>query len=279
MKNFRKIALTTAIITTWIVSFTANANETMTTSQTTNKNVMSGVKEAKTELKETREEIKVQRQDMLEQNKVLKEQIKTNREDFKTENKWAKEVFKTLSPEIQTQLKTLQEELKSAINVLQQELSNSWTTQERKDAIILEIKTLNDAHIAKVIEISGNNADVVAFFAKRQELITNNKEIRNQEKKARIDFRQWRDTQVEQYKTKYFNQLWVILPKLKDAKLEDVNARIDALIAKLDANTTMNEDRKIKMLSQVTSIKELIQEEQDNRAVVEEQTTLANTAE
>ncbi|MDD2565710.1 MAG: hypothetical protein PHZ26_01875 [Candidatus Gracilibacteria bacterium] len=274
MKNFRKIALTAAIITTGIVSFTANADESMTTTQTSKNKIMSEVKETKEEMKAHYEEMKAQRKNMIEENKELLNQAKENREDFKEENKGVKEVFKTLDAETQTQLKEAGEAYKDALDVLKEELTNSGTTAERKIEIDAEIKTLTDAHIAQIKELTGNSEEVNAFFAKRQELIAKNKELREQAKNARTEFRQGKDAQVEQYRSKYNNQLGTLLPKLKDTKLELVNSRIDALITKLEASLTMLEERKAKLLAQVISIKELIQEEQDNRVIVEEENAL-----
>lgn len=295
MKHLRKIALATIIISTSIASSGVFADDTTTTTTDTTSNTvsdsgvtnppanpqqaprppkqgkMNDVKAARQDLKTAKEDRKAARQTLIEDNQKLRDEAKQNREDFKAQNDWLKEIFSKLDKDVQAQLKTVSEEHKAAIDTLKAELTGSWITEERKAEIDAQIKSLNETNIAKIKELAWtwSSAEIDAYFAKKAELVAENEALRNQAKQARTDFRQWQDAIITKYKDAYFAQLKLVIPKLSDAKLEDVNSRIDAMINKLDANTTMTEEKKTKMLAQLTSIKEIIQEEQDNRTKID----------
>lgn len=284
MKAFKKIVITTTILATSIVSLSAFADETTATNSsetnsitstwvttpTPRKWIMLEVKAARQWVKEAKEVKKEERKTLIENNQKLREEAKENREKFKSENDELKVILWKLTQEIQTQIKALWVEHRAAIDILQTELSNSWTTDARKEEIKTQMKTLNEAHIAKVIELAWSTDEVKAYFAKKAELITTNEELRKQAKENRTEFRQWMSEIVTKYKTLYLVQLKLVIPRLWDTKLEEVSAKIDAMIAKIDANTTMSEDNKTKLLAQITSIKEIIQEELDSRATADE---------
>jgi hypothetical protein len=79
--------------------------------------------------------------------------------------------------------------------------------KESRDAIVVQIKELNKTFVAKILEVTGNDADVAAFFANKAEMEAKNEELRKQEIKAREEFRQGRDAAVDKYKEQYLNQL------------------------------------------------------------------------
>jgi len=282
MKTFKKIVITTTILATSIVSLSAFADETTTTNTgetntstwvTTSaprKWIMLEVKTARQGVKEAKEVKKEKRKTLIENNQKLREEVKQNREEFRSENEELKVILWKLSQEIQTQIKALWLEHRVAMNSLQTELSNSGATEARKEEIKTQMKTLNEAHIAKVIELAWSTDEVKVYFTKKAELIEKNEELRNQAKEARAEFRQWKDEIVNKYKTLYFAQLKAVIPRLWDTKLEEVSAKIDAMITKIDANATMSEENKAKLLAQITSIKEIIQEELDSRAKADE---------
>gem|GEM_PF-2125254 len=51
------------------------------------------------------------------------------------------------------------------------------------------------------------------------------------------------------------------------------------MITKLDSNTTISEERKTKTLAQLTSLKELIQEEQETRTTNDEELDMTSILE
>ena len=61
-----------------------------------------------------------------------------------------------------------------------------------------------------------------------------------------------------------------IIPKVTDAKLEDIADKIDALIVELEANTTMDATKKTLYLAQYTSIKEILEDEINSRNTISE---------
>ncbi len=231
--------------------------------------LMQGVKDAKWALKHAREERKEGREVMMEQNKGMKEQIKMNKEVFRTGQDGLKIIFGKFTQDVQVQLRALSKANKGMIDTLRTEESASGTTNERKTAIKTEIKALHDSHVAKILAVVGTGSiatEVENYFTKQKELVTKNQALREETKKARGEFRQGKDEQVEKYRDQYYTQLKSVIPKLKDQKIDDVNKKIDALIAKIEGNINMAAPKKEKFLSQVISIKELLEEEQDHRS-------------
>lgn len=280
MKHLRKIALATIVISASIASSMAFADDTATTTSVTETETwstmpktwkMAEIKAAREDLRAAREDRKVARQTLIENNQKLRDEAKQNRATFKAENDSLKELFSTLSSDIQAQLKTLNKEHRATIDSLKLELTGSWITEERKTEIITQIKSLNEANIAKIKEIVWTwSTEIDSYFAKKEELIATNVALRTQAKQAREEFRQWKNEIVDKYKDIYFAQLKNLIPKLSDTRLETISSKIDATITKIETNTTMSEDRKTKMLAQLTSIKEIIQEEQDSRTNIDE---------
>jgi hypothetical protein len=206
---------------------------------------------------------------MLGQQKEMRDQMKANKAAFKEGQDGLKAIFGKLDQTLQTQLRELSATNRSAIDALRNEESASGTTAERKAAIKTEIKALHESHVAKILNVVGSGSigtEVSNYFAKQKEMITKNEALREEGKKARMEFRQGKDEQVEKYKDQYFGQLKSVIPKLKNQKIDDMSMKIDALIAKIEGNMKMTDVKKEKFLSQVISIKELLEEEQDNRA-------------
>lgn len=282
MKNLEKIAFATIIIIASITSSGVFANATSTSdsnSWATKKWIMLQAKDTREELKKAREVRKISRQTLIENNQKLRNEIKQNREEFKVENSELREILKKLDKDIQSQIITLSQEHKKAIDLLQEELNNSGTTESRREEIKAQIKTIREAHFAKVIELAWSTDEIKAYFEKRSELIAENEALRTQAKQARVEFREWQNTIIDQYKTQYFDQLENIIPKVSDSRLDIILTRIDVMITKLDSNTTISEERKTKMLAQLTSLKELIQEEQEKRIISDENLDLESILE
>lgn len=273
MKHLRKIALATIIISTFATSgvFADEANTSTSNSWTTKKWIMLQAKEAKQKIKDAFAQRKEERKTLIENNQKLRDEAKQNREEFKAENNDLKEILKKLDKDIQAQIITLSQEHRKSVDLLQEELTNSGTTESRKVEIKNQIKTLREAHFAKVIELAWSTDEIKAYFEKRSELIAENETLRAHAKQARVDFREWQNAIIDQYKTQYFNQLKNVIPKVSDTKLEIILIKVDAMITKLDSNTAISEERKTKTLAQLTSLKEIIQEEQETRATNDEE--------
>lgn len=89
--------------------------------------------------------------------------------------------------------------------------------------------------------------------------------------KARIEFRGERSELVSKYKEAFAKRLIEKLPKMSSDKLEKLLVRIESNITKLEANTRTTTEAKDKIISQLISLKELIEEEIENKSSSEEE--------
>ncbi len=272
MKTINKVALATVVLFTTLNGLNeVSAIYTGTWSQTwTWTHSWSWtLKDAKIQLKEAIAIKKQARADLIKTNQELRAEAKENRAEFKENRDAVKEEIKTLSTEIQEKLKVLWEAHKKAVEALKATITET-STQAEKDAVAAQIKALNLKHIEDIKALVWDNSKITSFFEAKQALIEENKALTTQAQENRKAFKEANAWTVEKYKLEYFEVLKKIIPKVTDAKLEDIADKIDALIVQIEANTTMDATKKALYLAQYTSIKEILEDEINSRNTISE---------
>jgi hypothetical protein len=95
-----------------------------------------------------------------------------------------------------------------------------------------------------------------------------------QAKEAREQYREGRDETVEMYKEAFLNRLITVLPKVSNEKLDKISDKVDAMLEKVESNEKINEDKKEKLMAQIISFKEIMEEELESREIEEEELDL-----
>lgn len=267
-----KIVLKTSLAFILIMLLSSTyANDTNSTNSWTWNQEMKKIRQE--ERKELHDSIKEKRNEVKNQIRENRDEIKDNLKSFREQNWTASWVYNNLSDEVKTQIEELREEHKTSIETIKNEYnlkieSASWS--ESKDALRLELRTkleeLNISYHEELKVLVGNDAEALAWVKARKEVALKNKEIREENQQARIEFRWERQSQIVAFKEKYHAQLWEKITKIwnkKPEKLETILTKIDAMIEKFEANTKLSETNKEKILSQLTALKELIEDTLD----------------
>ncbi len=223
------------------------------------------------ERKKLKDEIKMlkgQNKDFVKENRV---KIKENLESFKSENGKAKDAFTELTTEQKTALKELNTAHKAEVKALQEKFKSMEKTDENMNAHREEVEAMRAAHFAKIQEIVWDNAKASAFVEARKSVFEENSQMRKENTQARIETRGSIEEKVVQYKEAFAKKLVDKLPKIKEDKLQKLADNVTKMITKTEANTKMKQENKDKILSQLTSLKELIDEELENRAASAEE--------
>lgn len=207
---------------------------------------------------------------MKKENKELRTEHKENRKNFMEEEGKAKEAFADLPEEVKTQLKTLGEQRETDLKVVKEKMEDEALTQEEKDNLREEYRAINDEYHNKVKENLADYPDALAYVEAKGELKDKNRVLRDDIRGNRREFKEEKKELISKYRYTYFDQLQVILPKVKTEKLEQISEKIDSMIEKLENNTSMNEDTKDKLMAQYISIQEIIEEELTTRDEDEE---------
>lgn len=232
------------------------------------------LKETRIEFKNNKKIIQEDRLKLMEDQKERKMQMKDNLLNLKEETGWVRENFKELSLENKDTLKALRDEHKIETDAIKEKLKNTNLTLEERETLRLDLKNLNDELLLKIKEIVGDNSKALSFVNQREELRMQNQELREENKTDRIKFREERKEMVEKYKEKYYNTLAKAIPVIKVEKLEKISERINKLHESIEANTRISTERKEKLLSQILSLKEIMEEELDARNQTEENLNL-----
>ena len=230
------------------------------------------------ERKELNKDIKEQREEMKSQIRENREEMKNNLHDFRKENWTSSWAFNNLSDEIKAKIKTLQETFRTSTEALKKEYESkikSATWVELKDTLRQELKTKLEemviAHHEQLKQLVWNDEEALAWVEARKEIAEKNKEIREENKTAREEFRGDRKGQVLAFKEKYHSQLWAKLNKVwakSPEKLENILWKIDAMMVKFDTNTKISEANKEKIMSQLTALKELLEDSLDTEDAI-----------
>lgn len=231
---------------------------------------MKNLREAKDEAKMSREEIKNKKNQLKEEVKSKKEEIKENRDEYKKDRGELKEIFSEVNDEQKEELKTIREEHKTKVEEIKEKLKNKELTTDEREALRIELDKEIQSYAEAVKEIVWENAEVESYVDSRLELRDKNKSVREEIRNNREEFRWERSKLVLEFKETYYWKIAQVAPKLSDAKLEKLSTQIDSLIAKAEANTKLSQENKDKMVAQLTSLKEIIDEELETREILSE---------
>ncbi len=228
----------------------------------------------KLEKKELEKEMKEQRNEMKMEIEQNRDEIRNNLQNFRKENWTASWAFNNLSTKNKAEIKTLQEKFKDSTETLKKEYESkikSATWIELKDTLRQELKIkleeLVIAHQTSLEVFVWSNSGSLAWIKARKEIAEQNKELRKNNNEAREEFRGDRKEQVLAYKEKFHSQLGAKLDKVwakSPEKLENVLDKIDVMMEKFDANTKISEINKEKIMSQLTALKELLEDSLDS---------------
>jgi hypothetical protein len=278
MKKFRNTTLAMILASSLLLSFGVYADEettedttVQTTEQTSEKRAAKEeLKAARADLKGAKEERKVEREVFKNQQKARKDEAKANREAFKKDKSEMKEIFADVTDENKEELKTLREENKAAKNEIKEALKNKDLTLEEREALQAELKEINESYDGKVAELVSGSETATAFIEERKALREQNAAIRAEAKEARKEYRGGRDEKVEEYKEIFFGKLAQIIPKVHNDKLAQISEKIEAMVENIEGNEKITEEKKDILLAQVISLKEILDEELENRETEEE---------
>jgi len=232
------------------------------------------IKQARMLYKENVSEVKTMKTNLIQENKQRKEQIKNNIENFKEQADAVKNAFSELSEETTDELKVLRDLHLENLAIIKEELKSSELTLEERDEIKEELEELNSEYAEKVKELVGENEKASTFLQEREELKEKNSELREEQKQSRNEFRENRNEMINKYKENYLNKLSTAIPRIKSDKLEQVSDKIDALLEKIESNTKITQEKKDKLLAQIISLKEIMDEEVELRETEDEELNL-----
>jgi chromosome segregation ATPase len=181
----------------------------------------------------------------------IKSQVKDNRKSFREDAGKMKEMISNLTDEQKTQLKEATASTKSAMEALRAKMKTEDITDEQKDEIREEMKALHEAHAEKVKEIFGNSEEIKDFLEKRKAMHEQNKEVRMQGKEERQEMKSERHERVKKHKEKFQKRLTNVIPNASVEKLEKLEAKIDRVLEKIEANEKMSDDKKTQLSEQL----------------------------
>lgn len=238
---------------------------------TTNKvRIMTGSWMLKEPRLESRTEIKAKREELKQEVKTKKEEIKNNREDYKKEVWELKEIFSEITDEQKEELKNLREEHRDNVKEIQEKLKNKELTLEEREQLRTELDNEVSSYAESIKEIAWDNSEVESYVNSRLELRDKNKSIREDIKNSREEFRGERNELVLEFKEAYYWKVAQVIPKLADNNLEKLSVKIDTLITKTEANAKLSKENKDKMVAQLISLKEILDEELETRDILDE---------
>ena len=278
MKNTKKILVASAILlATGISGVQASDLWTTTTATTT---VQTAEKEAKELNKEkriaekkARKEAREKYKNELKQNskekkdfiKTHRAEIKANLKEFRESNKVEmKKAFSTLDKEVKNKLRTDKKELNNAIKTLRTEFKNAKGGLEAREELRNKINELRKSHFETLKTSLSGNEDALKAVEKRVNLFKKNTLLRAESLQKRIDFRWNRANKIIAYKEVFIKKLWDRISRIPTSKLEKLQPKINKFYDKFEKNNKISQEKKDKILSQITALKEIIEERLEN---------------
>lgn len=204
----------------------------------------------------------------MEKNQTIRENrqhIKENIMNFREEHGKPKDVFSQIDDAQKEELKALKNQFEADMKALREKYADMEKNEENYRAYREEVEALREAHLDAVHEIVWNDDEVAGYVEARKAVFEENKQIRDENMEARIAFRGERGEVIEQYKDSFGKRLGGKLWKVKEWNLSKVLDKITSVYEKIDGNTKLSDEKKDKILSQLISLKELLEEELENR--------------
>lgn len=250
------ISLTNASdITTTEIGITPTAT-TISTDSVGTSNEISDSSGATVDLK--KEEFRKMRE--LERSKIEanKAKIKDNRQNFRAQIwTWALIKKPVLSDEVKAEVKKILDAHKVSADIIRLSVA-SWSLT--KEEWFTQIEELRKTTYDSIKTLVGDNAEAIKILDMKENMLSQNMEIRKDNVQVRQDFRQQRQDLRVKYKEKFTKALWDRLDKMTDEKLEKVLTRIESAIEKTSANEKLSQTNKDKILAQLEALKSIINE-------------------
>lgn len=244
-------------------------NDSSTSVETTSED-----EDARMEMKKmNKEKLSEMKKMNIEKIKDNKKEAEDNRKEFKMDNRnELKDVKSTLTEEEKTALETLRDTFESDMKALKE----ASKTATDKEAVYAEMKELADAHYEAMKTALSGNAEAVALLEEKQAIHDTNENLREENRDSRKEYRQERNETVQKYRDLFIAKLGNRLESIPNDKLAKVADTIDTLLLKYEENTTLTEEKKDTIMSQLVALKEIIEEKIEGDDLAEEVTGIVD---
>lgn len=194
------------------------------------------------------------------------EEARKNREDFRAEYiDNVKAVRTSLTTEEKQLLWEMRKVFESDLDMLKSDLKQATSDEEKKD-IIEKIKQRVKENW-QVLKDTLQDDDMKILIDQRLKVFEENAALREENRTTRRDYFELRSETVVQYKQAFLTRLGNNLWKLSEAKLAQVEVRVDDMIEKTENNENMSTVQKEKLLSALVALKELIDDQSESKEI------------
>lgn len=205
------------------------------------------------------EDMRAKKEMMQEQLRENQMKMKENIQNFQGEKK-ALQLWKKLSEEQHNQIEEIKKMWKNEVDTLVATLKGLDDAEKRK-AIVDQVVELNRAYAEKIKAIIGDVSEAaVEMVDKRMEVMGTNHEMRKENIDLRYEFRAEKSDMMKKYKATFKLKLKSRLDSISAEKLEKILAKVNTMEETITNNTNISDVSREKMLSQVSALKEILEE-------------------
>lgn len=252
----------------------SNDDDSVSDDDSSDHDKMMHAKKREIEIKNKKESLKIQNEElkkrmhaeMNEKREWMKKEIEENRmqmhADIKAfhEEKKAFNIGEQLNEEQHTQLAEIKKAWKTEIDALVLQLKSIDNAEDRKD-LVDQISELNKSYAEKIKAIIGEVSEEAANMVdKRMEIMDSNNSMRKEHIDMRYEFRAEKKDMIKQYKATFKFKLKSKLDTIPADKLEKVLVKLNTVEENITNNTKLSDEVKEKMLSQVSALREILDE-------------------
>lgn len=221
--------------------------------------------------KELKEELRKKKEEEMKMIKENRENMSQNRQDYRVENKeQLKETFSWMKEEKKDELKSLSEENRDEIKALNEEYKWKLLDEASREEYNQKLKELVEKHFEEMKTVVWDDETIDSLMQERKQVFDENKKLREENMNARIEYRWERANMIEKYKKNFVKRLEAAIPKIKLEKLSTVADKIDTMILNIEDNDKLSDDKKDSLVSQLVALKEIVEEEIENRWMMED---------
>lgn len=102
------------------------------------------------------------------------------------------------------------------------------------------------------------------LLEKRKAVYTENEALRAENREVREEYKAERKEFIDTYKGVFIKRIGNRLDSIPTANLEKAADRIDAMLEKLEANSSMSEERKQAQIDAILALKEIVEDRIEN---------------
>lgn len=253
-----------------VVTGTVMAGTSMHTGSGTVMPAWTKVKPAGKYIDEMKKEIKGLKDSKNSEIEGNRSKMEDNLKAFKDANGSAKDAFDGLSDDIKQSVKDEEKKFKAQIQSIRDKYKAMNKTYDNGSAMMVELEAARTQHFDTLSTLVGQDSKAKAFVDKRKWVFQENKGLREKNAQAREDFRGKRSDTIVKYKEAFAKRLWDKLSKISDENLWKVLDKVIKNITKVSADIRIKQEDKDTLASQLTSLKELIEQEQESRTANQE---------